>query len=356
MGVIIENASPAVFARVPKPELECWIDHIIMVLRQRTTDSRWKRTGVLEDHDGELLNSTTPTLKHFNAIKVAFEKGLFRVIAEFVAARAPPALPCPDIAETVCSIVINTRMALHVYSDWDSDKVFRKLESSGILAQFLRCSTCPTTDKFGQGLFMIYDGLLQCTSLLKKKFKNGEASGDIVSAILEGTDGYKNPRKKLLDYIRSVAKMAGSMQPQSSADRERGNTRLCRHCSNSDPSSEFQRSLLTCSRCKLTYYCSKECQKLDWKRHKLLCVPVDKAFKKTADSGRQSISNFIQKNYVAIMLKFLDVCRETGLGKSELLIEVDLKAGGWDDCSCITQSCRVQSWSSSSLFRRESTG
>ena len=30
--------------------------------------------------------------------------------------------------------------------------------------------------------------------------------------------------------------------------------------------------LLRCSRCKTTVYCSKEHQKLDWKRHKLFCL------------------------------------------------------------------------------------
>ena len=28
-----------------------------------------------------------------------------------------------------------------------------------------------------------------------------------------------------------------------------------------------------CSRCKVTYYCSRECQKLNWKQHKSYCKP-----------------------------------------------------------------------------------
>ena len=30
-----------------------------------------------------------------------------------------------------------------------------------------------------------------------------------------------------------------------------------------------------CARCKLTYYCSRECQKRDWKVHKLMCQPAE---------------------------------------------------------------------------------
>jgi hypothetical protein len=33
-------------------------------------------------------------------------------------------------------------------------------------------------------------------------------------------------------------------------------------------------ALLTCTRCKLAKYCSKECQKADWKEHKAVCVPL----------------------------------------------------------------------------------
>jgi len=34
--------------------------------------------------------------------------------------------------------------------------------------------------------------------------------------------------------------------------------------------------LSLCSRCRLIYYCSPECQKKDWKNHKDYCIPVDK--------------------------------------------------------------------------------
>lgn len=39
----------------------------------------------------------------------------------------------------------------------------------------------------------------------------------------------------------------------------------CNNCSKED-------AKLRCSRCKLVYYCSPECQKLDWKKHKSICM------------------------------------------------------------------------------------
>jgi hypothetical protein len=36
----------------------------------------------------------------------------------------------------------------------------------------------------------------------------------------------------------------------------------------------IKEKLLKCSRCKSVYYCSVECQKIDWKKHKLDCVVI----------------------------------------------------------------------------------
>ena len=40
-------------------------------------------------------------------------------------------------------------------------------------------------------------------------------------------------------------------------------TKICSHCG--------QPGFLRCSRCNIERYCSKECQKLRWKIHKLYC-------------------------------------------------------------------------------------
>ena len=41
----------------------------------------------------------------------------------------------------------------------------------------------------------------------------------------------------------------------------------------------------TCSRCHSEYYCSKECQKADWKNHKRICKQVVEAAKQVAVSS-----------------------------------------------------------------------
>ncbi|GMH98801.1 hypothetical protein TrVE_jg8876 [Triparma verrucosa] len=50
----------------------------------------------------------------------------------------------------------------------------------------------------------------------------------------------------------------------------------CEHCRRMKDDSV--RKLLTCSRCQVAKYCSRECQKANWKAHKLTCLPPPPTF------------------------------------------------------------------------------
>ncbi|XP_017279849.1 egl nine homolog 1 [Kryptolebias marmoratus] len=56
-------------------------------------------------------------------------------------------------------------------------------------------------------------------------------------------------------------------QQQSDLDRDRQYCELCGKMEN----------LLKCGRCRSSFYCSKEHQKQDWKKHKLICKEADRA-------------------------------------------------------------------------------
>lgn len=60
---------------------------------------------------------------------------------------------------------------------------------------------------------------------------------------------------------------------QSDLDRDRQVCELCGRMEN----------LLKCGRCRSSFYCSKEHQKQDWKKHKLICKEADKPKQKPGD-------------------------------------------------------------------------
>jgi hypothetical protein len=52
-------------------------------------------------------------------------------------------------------------------------------------------------------------------------------------------------------------------------------SRFCHYCNESGP-------MMKCARCQAAHYCNAECQKLDWKEHKIKCKPLSDAQSSTA--------------------------------------------------------------------------
>jgi hypothetical protein len=330
--VLALNASIDIFKLISKSELECWFDHAITVIQKLTDDNRWTRTGILEGHDAFVLFACTTMLNHYNPVVIAFEKGFFTVLAAFVAAvqtsSSTVTLPCADIAAIICMITSNARNTLSNPSNptqWSSDATFKKYESSGILVQFIRCSTVPQPRE-DIGLIETYKELFQCQVFLANKFKKGQQCRDVVHAILNRTDGHPTERKKIMTYLSSIAKSADIMQPKPEYDNEGTGmmTRTCRHCNQSENTAAFQLKLMdVCAKCRQASYCSKECQKADWKKHKLICNPSTSKDQKRSEVSLQRVDNFLHKNYADIMERFIECCDRTGLKKEEVLVEID---------------------------------
>jgi len=264
---------------------------------------------------------------HSVPVRLAFDKGFFEVLADFVASRKAPLLPCVDIAASITMLVSNAVCSVVFDPDQKNcgsvEKAFKKLEACGMLAQYIRCSTANTPELIGNiGVLKVYDELIKCSALVKKKFAIGQPCGDVVHSILHGTD-YSKRNTDLIKKLKTIISYADIMQPKT--QQPNGGLRMCRYCNKSGHSQEFQKSLKQCSRCRMTYYCSKECQKADWKVHKGTCRHTSKASNKTFEASQHAVLNFCQKNYAAVMKRIVKVCDETGLKKGELLLELEIK-------------------------------
>lgn len=105
--------------------------------------------------------------------------------------------------------------------------------------------------------------------------------------------------------------------------------RVCRHCSCSSSDVEFQKALLVCSRCKCAYYCSRDCQKSDWKAHKKTCVETSDSRLKEVEASQQLPLTFATRNYYEIMTSLLQVLDEHSLTIITLvLLELDFFGKG----------------------------
>jgi len=317
-----QYSTPGLFrSNVPQGEIEFWIDHVIIELKKLSTNQGWINTGKLEEHDAFILNQCISMFMHPVPVALAFEKNFFQVLSDFVVMRkiTPSSLPCTDIAETIEILVSNTVMTcLYNFNNkWTAEKVFKKLDSCGMLEQFIRVTTVP---QFYDAISVMktYEELIKCNSFIKKAFKKGAPCGDVVHAILDRKDGHEQQRKDIFKRLETIASYVELMQPQSET-----NLRICRYCNKLEMSEEGQNALMQCSRCRMAYYCSRECQVADWKDHKKSCVAVTKADTKSNDVSDQTVLNFAKRYYVDIMVELVDVCDENNLKKEDLLLELD---------------------------------
>jgi hypothetical protein len=154
-----------------------------------------------------------------------------------------------------------------------------------------------------------------CQQLVKKKFKSGTPTGDILDAVIAGKDGpIKEKAKSALAKLQGLARL-------SNVDHTPFN--VCGHCEK--PETINGAKLMKCQRCKVAYYCNKECQVTDWKGHKKKCKEIS-SNTVSRSSQKTSISTmraFVLSNYVDIAKKSLQQTQEYNVPKKELLVELN---------------------------------
>ncbi len=334
---LVTNSSPSLFQqKVTQRNLEPWIDRTIAELEKMTSDEdgHWQRTGELKTEQLYILRPCYSLFQHTDPSAMALKKGFFRVLAQLVEARTP-LLPSALVCDMVC--IFGSRAPVAIPQT--PQKTLGELESCGFLAQYIRCSTVPYDPNVGGSstaaaqlplppwIDKIYTELAKCTLLLKKKFKRGKPCGDILFNILNGTDGYlAGPKnEQLMTKLKAVAAYANILKKEPLLLGPNGTKSLhaCYNCNKSNLSSNFQDNLKVCSRCHRAFYCSRKCQLDHWKKHKKTCEQLSKSEIKTSEANDQVLWTFAKTNHIDIMIQIAKVCNDTGLEKSDLLVEID---------------------------------
>jgi hypothetical protein len=231
-GVVADVTSDEGFKKIPRKELECFIKHACSVFGSLANDPKWTLTGVLSSYDGELLGAIIPSMKRLSYVELAIVMGLLSTIAKLCAARKGLNMPCIDVADSILKFARNLQVSLTVYgAKYSAEKIFKLFEATGLLPQILRCVTLPPgEDDTLQVRLDLLDDISACNSIVKKKLKLGQPSGDVLLGIIEGKDGSKErPHEAVWGRLVNLTKLADIHNNWSAAAR--GSVgRTCRTC------------------------------------------------------------------------------------------------------------------------------
>jgi hypothetical protein len=312
MRIVIRSASPEkVAACFPESELRLFVEHMRDELDKLSKESNWLRSGVLLLRYDLLMCIVAYFTMNIPFIKIFYSNGM-EAVAKFYASRKQKnETPNYRVAHWIINLVDNTLRAL-TQEGLKHEKVFGAMEKAGLLGQFIRCVSVDA-EYSAHAL----ECLQMCLQLVKKKLKPGTPTGDILDAVLVGKDGPINEKtKSSLARLQSLAQI--SNYGSECVTKE---TKECRHCKRP----ETHGILMKCQRCRASYYCSRECQVADWKRHKTMCKVISggTVSRSTFKTSTSTVDSFIESNLFHIAKELYKKTQEFNVSKRELLLEIN---------------------------------
>jgi hypothetical protein len=322
-----DNASPEKIASgIPESELRTFIEHTRDTLDTLSTDRNWLRSGAVSMCHEPLLQTVASFSKHSSFLKIFLSNEGMEAVAKFYASRKKNDTPSHSLAEltsrsTAESIVLLVTNSLFYLEQegLGNEKAFGTIEKTGLLGQFIRCVPVCDPERSASALTW----LQTCSQLVKKKLKSGTRTGDILDSVISGKDGPINEEaKSILSRLQSLARLSNN---NNTDDEKCMYLKMCKYCEKTETPMDSA-LLMKCQRCKVTYYCSKDCQVADWKSHKKTCkefgsgVIVSRSAQKTADTTMWA---FVKSNYFDIAKEVYKKTQEYSVTKKDLLVEID---------------------------------
>jgi hypothetical protein len=259
-GCVADSISLELFEeKIPLDHLQGFLDHAIDLLTKIRDSREWPLTGILHEEDQEVLEAIVPMCKHVKFVKLMVKTDLLSLLKELSEKRQPPKLVGAPFASSMLRIINNTNLSLEV-SGKTTEKSYKVIIATGILAQAIRVMTIPSDDTNAQ--VVILDKLQHCPGLARKKFAKDTPLGVILENVLSGKDGYQGQESRdptIMTRLRNL-QSSSAMANTSFTMPGMTDTHFCRNCSKSQFDIGAHMELQVCARCKNTYYCSRECQ------------------------------------------------------------------------------------------------
>mmetsp|Transcript_35793 Transcript_35793/g.86585 ORF Transcript_35793/g.86585 Transcript_35793/m.86585 type:complete len:438 (+) Transcript_35793:394-1707(+) len=315
--------------KIPESEIQCWLDYVIEGIRGLTTNKSWIQSGHVADA-WLLLEPCQFMFCHGVPVVLAFESEFFQVLSSFIKVRKESdgrAMPSTRLCNQI-ALLVSSAFTVSISgfdNNWSSDKSFKKLEASGILEEFLRCVTEPAPQMKGGWFDAVCNTLYLLelsTRILLKRFQKGKPCGDTLQAILDGKDGARSgTSSKVMKRLQAIAS-ASIMRATDAAEHEHDSClSLAYGCTNCGKLISKE-SIMNCAQCN-TNYCSKKCQRAEWKVHKSECKQCTKTELRNRETIQLSLENVLEKHSDYIDVQLTEACHSLGAKRNEMILELD---------------------------------
>jgi hypothetical protein len=319
MCFVICNASPDKIASgIPESELHIFIAQIRDSLGALSTDYNWLRSGAVPMYHEPLIRIMAGLSSQPSFLKAFLSNGGMEAVAQLYASRGQNGRPSHPVVAALIRILITNTVASFEQKGLSYEKGFNTIEKTGLLGQFIRCVRVDP-----ESSAQIVASVQSCLQLVKKKFKSGTPTGDILDAVIAGKDGPISEKAKTdLTRLQTLARLSNT---EDSYDKKCMVIKRCFHCRKLE-TQMASGLLMKCQRCKTAYYCSKRCQVANWKIHKIVCndhISSGVLSRSTLKTSEATLWAFIESNYFAIAKEVYKKTQEFNVNKRELLLEID---------------------------------
>jgi len=268
---------------------------------------KWIKKGKNTLADNQVLSMFSPWCRHSSFVEFLFQDGIVKHVVQWANSCSKP---LPEMKFQQQFLVTCRNLVASCFLS--EPKRIKLVLQSGLLLPCLKYAFSKAANNSDDDLAMILywvNGDVHAVNKFITK-KDSELVVAVEKTLMKAKTRFnrKNILLLHLEEFATTMKLMKSRESSKPPDNSDRSLRMCRKCG-ADRVKIVGKKMLKCSRCKMAWYCSKECQRADWAGHKQECTPMSDFNRKDALTQQHLLTGIVQAKIMEIHVKLAHVAR-----------------------------------------------